>query len=107
MLSALWDLIFIFLSVMGLVELIRIIVCRLFTTKNDKSIAITVYIKNSPEEAEALLRSAAAKAMWVYSGAIQKVVCLDCSSDEETNKICMKICDEYGFMEYKQCKTMN
>lgn len=105
MLSALLDIIFIFLSVMGLVELIRIIVCRLFTTKNDKSIVITVYIQNNPTEAEALLRSAAAKAMWVYSGAIQKVVCLDCSSDEETSKICMKICDEYSFMEYKQCKS--
>lgn len=101
MLSALLDIIFIFLSVMGLIELIRIIICRLFTTKNDKSIAITVYIKNNADEAEALLRSAAAKAMWVYSGAIQRVVCLDCSSDEETSKICMKICDEYDFMEYK------
>ncbi|MCQ4021501.1 MULTISPECIES: hypothetical protein [unclassified Ruminococcus] len=101
MLSALCDIIIIFLSVIGLVELIRLIICRLFKTKGDKSIVILVPIKSGAKDAELLLRSAAAKAMWVYCGAIERVVCLDCGTDEETKKICMKICDQYEFMEYK------
>ncbi len=101
MLSAFWDIVFIFLSVVGLIELIRIFICRLFKTKNDKNIIILVPIKCGAKDAELLLRSAAAKAMWVYCGAIEKVVCLDCGADEETRKICMRICDEYKFMEYR------
>lgn len=105
MLSALLDIIFIFLSVVGLIELIRIFLCRLFKTKNDNSIVILVPIKCSASDAEILLRSAAAKATWVYCGAIERVVCLDCTADKETRDICKKICNDYPFMEYRQCEA--
>ncbi len=101
MLTALRDIIFILLSLLGLVDLFRIIVCRLFKTKSDKNLIILVPVKSNSEDAEILLRSAAAKAMWVYSGAIERVICLDCGADEETKRICRRVCDEYSFMEYK------
>lgn len=101
MLSALRDIIFIFLSVLGLVDLIRIAMCHFFKTKSDENLIILVPIRGSSNDAEILLRSAATKAMWVYGGAIEKVICLDCGADEETKKICMSICDEYPFMEFK------
>lgn len=102
MLSALLDILFIFLSVLGLVDLIRIVMCRLFKTKSDKELIILVPIKGSSQDAEIMLRSAAAKASWVYGGAIEKVICLNCGADEETKEICVRICDEYPFMEYKE-----
>lgn len=105
MLSALLDIIFIFLSVVGLIELIRILLCRLFKTKNDNSIVILVPINCGANDAEILLRSAAAKAKWVYCGAIERVVCLDCTADKETRDICKKICNDYPFMEYRQCEA--
>ena len=101
MLIALRDIIFIFLSLLGLIDLFRVIVCRLFKTKSDKNLIILVPIRSSSDDAEILLRSAAAKAMWVYCGAIERVICLDCGADEETKRICRRICDEYPFMEYK------
>lgn len=100
MLSVLRDIFFIFLSVLGLVDLIRIAMCHFFKTKSDKNPIILVPIKSNSNDAEMMLRSAAAKAMWVYGGAIERVICLDCGADEETKKICMKICDEYPFMEF-------
>ena len=101
MLTALRDIIFIFLSLLGLIDLFRIIVCHLFKTKSDKKLIILVPIRSNSGDAEILLRSAAAKAMWVYCGSIERVICLDCGADEETKKICRRICDEYPFMEYK------
>lgn len=102
MLSALFDILFIFLSVLGIVDLIRIVMCRLFKTKSDKELIILVPIRGSAQDAEIMLRSAAAKAMWVYGGAIEKVICLNCGADEETKEICVRICNEYPFMEYKE-----
>lgn len=102
MLSALFDILFVFLSVLGIVDLIRIVMCRLFKTKSDKELIILVPIRGSAQDAEIMLRSAAAKAMWVYGGAIEKVICLNCGADEETKEICVRICNEYPFMEYKE-----
>lgn len=101
MAAAIRDIFFIFLVILGLVELIRMILCRLLKTKADKKLLILVPIRGHCEDAEILLRSAAAKVSWVYSGAIEKVICLDCGADEETREVCKKICDEYTFMEYK------
>lgn len=101
MLAAIRDITFILLCILGIVDLIRIISCRLLKSKNDKNLIILAPVKDSADDVEIMLRSAAAKAQWVYCGAIERVVCLDCGADEETKKICKKICEEYPFMEYR------
>ena len=101
MLAILRDIFFIFLIILGLVELIRMVLCHLLKSKAVKNLMILVPIRGHCEDAEVLLRSAAAKISWVYSGAIEKVICLDCGADEETRQLCKKICEEYPFMEYK------
>ena len=49
------------------------------------------------ENAEYILRSAAAKVKWISRGRNDCVICLDCGMDDETKKICQKICRDYGF----------
>lgn len=102
MLSTIVDIFFIFLAVLGLVDLIRIIICKLFKNKGDKELIILVPIRGGKEDAEIMLRSAATKAQWVYSGSIEKVICLNCGVDEETKKICINICNDYPFMQYRE-----
>ena len=49
------------------------------------------------ENAEYILRSAAAKVKWISRGRNDCVICLDCGMDDETKRICQKICRDYGF----------
>ena len=49
------------------------------------------------ENAEYILRSAAAKEKWISRGRNDCVICLDCGMDNETKRICQKICRDYGF----------
>ena len=43
------------------------------------------------EEAEYLLRSAAARVKWADNGRERRVICLDCGMDLETRMICEKL----------------
>ena len=39
----------------------------------------------------------AAKVKWISRGRNDCVICLDCGMDDETKRICQKICRDYGF----------
>lgn len=99
MLHAVCSVISIFLVIIGVVEIARIAVLMILQTKGDESMLIIVPIRGHDEEAEYLLRSAAAKVKWFNTMRHQKVICLDCGMDEETRKICTLIADNYRFME--------
>lgn len=47
---------------------------------------MVVPIRGHDEEAEIVLRHAAARVKWAGGGRFKKVVCLDCGMDDETKK---------------------
>lgn len=84
-------------AVIGVIALVRDLTYYLFRYKNDNSVMFVTPINGSCEDAELMLRSAAAKVRWVSRGRHDYVICLDCDMDDETREICEKICEEYGF----------
>ncbi|MCD8026020.1 MAG: hypothetical protein LUF33_03575 [Clostridiales bacterium] len=84
-------------AVIGIISLVSDLTYFLFRSKKDSSIMFVTPIGKNCEDAELLLRSAAAKVKWVSRGRNDCVICLDCDMDDETKKICENICREYGF----------
>ena len=84
-------------AVIGVIAFVREISYYLFRYKNDNSIMFVTPIDGKCDDAEFMLRSAAAKVKWVSRGKHNYVICLDCDMDDETKRICENICNEYGF----------
>ncbi len=84
-------------AVIGVISFIRELAYLLFRYKNDGSVMFITPIGKDCENAEFMLRSAAARVKWISRFKHDYVICLDCDMDEETKKICEKICEEYGF----------
>ncbi len=84
-------------AVMGVIAFVRELTYLLFLNKKDNTVMFVTPVKGKCENAEYLLRSAAAKIKWVSRGKHDYVICLDCGMDDETKGICEKICREYGF----------
>ncbi len=99
MLYIIRDIIFIILAIIGLVQIARSVVLFFMRSKKDGDVIMVVPIHGHDEEAEIVLRHAAARVKWVSGGRFKKVVCLDCGMDDETKKICDTVCRDYEFME--------
>ncbi len=84
-------------AVIGIVASIRDISYYVFRYKKDNTVMFITPINGKCENAEFMLRSAAAKVKWVSRGKNDYVICLDCDMDDETKKICENICKDYGF----------
>lgn len=87
----------IFLLVLA-VELIRFLAMRMMGTGGDGKMMIVVPVSGHNEDAEFLLRSAASKARWIGGNLVDRVICLDCGMDEETEQVCTRTCEEFPFM---------
>lgn len=99
MMQSICIMIGVFLVILGLVELFRMAAFQLLRTKGESDIMIIVPVYGHNEEAELLLRSAAARVKWTGGMSQQRVVCLDCGMDEETKEICQTISKDYSFMD--------
>ncbi len=99
MMQSICIMIGVFLVILGLVELFRMAAFQLLRTKGENDIMIIVPVYGHNEEAELLLRSAAARIKWTGGMSQQRVVCLDCGMDEETKEICDTISKDYSFMD--------
>ena len=86
-------------AVMGVMSFIYYLAYFLFRYKKDTSIMLITPINSKCDDAEILLRSAAARVKWVCRGRHDYVICLDCNMDFETKKVCEEICKEYGFIK--------
>lgn len=84
-------------AVIGVIAFVRELTYFLFRNKKDSTVMFVTPVKGKCENAEYLLRSAAAKIKWVCRGKRDYVICLDCGMDDETKRICENICREYGF----------
>ena len=102
MLYIIRDIVFIILAIIGLVQIARSVVLFFMRSKKDGDVIMVVPIRGHDEEAEIVLRHAAARVKWAGGGRFKKVVCLDCRMDDETKKICDTVCSDYDFMELKE-----
>lgn len=98
MLRLIYDIVCVFLLILGLVEVIKFIVMKLMVVKKYKDELIVLPIYGHNEEAELLLRSVATKVKWDNISGERLVICLDCGMDEETKHICDTVSSEYNFM---------
>lgn len=86
-------------AVIGIIYTVREITYFLFRNKVESSIMLISPIGKDCENAEYILRGAAAKIKWISREKNDCVICLDCDMDEETKKTCKLLCDEYGFIK--------
>lgn len=84
-------------AVFGFISVLQNLAYYLFRYKKDNTVMFVTPLNGKCENAEFMLRSAAAKVKWVSRGKNDYVICLDCDMDEETKKMCENICSEYGF----------
>ena len=99
MLSVIFSVFLISLSIVGLVEIFHIISLAAFKTKKNYNIFLVVPMKGHNEEAELTLRNAISKVKWFSFNKTKKIICLDLGMDEETRQICNIFCYEYNFIK--------
>ena len=99
MLETISAIICVLFIIIGLVEVFRSIVLFVLRPKGEDTAMTIVPICGHNEEAEYLLRSAAARVKWADNGRERRVICLDCGMDLETRMICEKLVHSFGFME--------
>ncbi len=84
-------------AVIGVIAFVSEVSYYLFRYKKDNTVMFVTPVNGRCEDAEMMLRSAAAKVKWASRGKHSFVICLDCDMDDETKRICERICDDYGF----------
>lgn len=88
----------VFLAVIGLAELVRSIVFRIFSGTQNDTIMLLNPAKGYCEDIEYDLRSCVARIKWMKRGTKACVICLDTGMDESTRKVCELICEEFSFV---------
>lgn len=84
---------FIILSIFGLVNIVRKIIMWLLKY-DDGEIITVIPIKGHCENVEYRIRCAYERANW--SSENHRIICLDKGMDDETRRLCSKICDRFG-----------
>ena len=88
----------VFLVVFAVIcAVVRELTFFLFRNRKNNTVMFVAPVSGKCENAEYILRSAAAKVKWISRGRNDCVICLDCGMDDETKRICQKICRDYGF----------
>lgn len=90
------------LSVLGFVELVRMMVFAMLKVSVRNRVAVLVKPQN-PEECEHVIRCAAEKLKWLDFSEDVKLICLLESADEEMVNICEKLEKKYPFMTLLKC----
>ena len=99
--EAIASLVFLFFSILGIVDVIRMIVFALLKPKRGLRVVVTVPLSGHREDVEYMIRSAVARAKW--SGTRQTLVFIvDCGMDQGTYELCRVFCEELGARLVKQ-----
>ena len=85
--------VFVILSILGLVSIVRKIIMWLLKY-DDGEIITVIPIKGHCENIEYRIRCAYERANW--SSENHRIICLDKGMDDETRILCNKICDRFG-----------
>ena len=89
------SLIFLLFSILGIVDVIRMVVFALLKPKRGLRMVVTVPLSGHREDVEYMIRSAVARAKW--SDTRQTLVfVVDCGMDHDTYELCRLFCNELG-----------
>jgi len=77
------------LCCMGVVELYRVIIFRVFVPEKDKIFLVVVPVRGHDGTVEYTLRCAQSRVRWFRGRG--RVICLDCGMDRETETLCRKM----------------
>lgn len=88
-----FNIAFVLLSILGLVTLIKELILWIMRCDEGDIISI-IPIEGHCENAEYRIRCAYERANW--SAANFRLICLDKGMDDETRKICERVCEIYG-----------
>lgn len=85
------------LASVGLAAIFKEISLRLFSCKDECTVMYVTHIPGDCENIEFVLRSVLAKRRWSNEKNTVRAICVSCTLDEKTRKICEGVCREYGF----------
>lgn len=94
------------LMVLGAVDICRLLSLHIYKPNKEDFSMLIVPISSHNEEAEMLIRSAAARVNW-SCGSPKRLICLDCGMDDETRRVCQTLISEYSFLEIKNVEDFN
>ena len=100
MLENICEIIFILLSIAGIVYIWKNFLLFILRSKSDKGVYVVIPISDSCECVEQIVRSTAEKTLLMGNNRWDKVVCVDYGSNEEVKKIVERLCKEYSFLDY-------
>ena len=86
-------IIFVILSIVGLVSIVRKIIMWLLK-HDDGEIIIIIPVEGHCEDIEYRIRCAYERVSWSVNKS--RIVCLDKGMDKETYDICHRVCDRFG-----------
>lgn len=90
MLEIIFKSLFAILSVIGAVEIARMILFQILKTNNPGKFMLMIAVAGHDEQAEYVLRSAVERARWFRDDV--QVVCMDRGMDYETRQVCEMVC---------------
>ncbi|MEE0060574.1 MAG: hypothetical protein UE295_07090 [Acutalibacteraceae bacterium] len=105
MLETIYEITFILLSVVGIVNIWKNFMLFLLRSKQDKNIYIVVPLIDTCENIEQLVRSTAERTLLMGNAKWEKVVCVDYGISDENKYIVEKLCKEYSFIDYISKET--
>ena len=91
--EVLGQIVLLLLVLLGLVYIMRLIMMQLLSPEKESDFVILVPISGHREDAELILRSAAARVRW-FGRRRTVITVLDCGMDEETTQLCRRLCRE-------------
>lgn len=105
MVESIAEIIFILLSVVGIVYIWKIFLLFILRNKHDKGVYVVIPISDTCECIEQMVRSTAERTLLMGNSKWDRVICVDYGSNNETKEIIEKLCEEYSFLNYVSEKT--
>lgn len=100
MLEVVFSIFVLCLSIVGIIEIFKIISISFFCQKEfDENIVTLIPVYGHREEIEMTLRNAITNAKWFGCTKNRQIICLNLGSDAETYKICKIFSEEYDSIE--------
>ena len=108
MLEVVFSVFVLCLSVVGLIEIFKIISVSFLSQKEfSENTVLLIPVYGHNESIEMVLRNAIASGKWLSGTKSRPVICLDLGMDAETKKICEIFCEEYDFIELYSLEDFN
>ena len=84
-------------AVIGICAFVRELTFFLFRNRKNNTVMFVAPVSGKCEMLNIFCEVLPTKVKWISRGRNDCVICLDCGMDDETKRICQKICRDYGF----------